>query len=271
MEQGPVIKSDKTPKQEAETKLREQDILNTPEAQKMLADMVAAELAKRQVAPTVQQPPIDTSAIVEAVIRGNSAARNADSGVAPRQMGIQGNIPYIAKDEDLNEEVTSFKCNMVHYLLWPATLPSGKFWNSPTGGAAVFWLASARAEGEQTVVESYYHTKDKNWIKFIEGHPDFGTIISRAGEKRNSQEGLEVATAVKWFNFYVKMLPAALDREINMINASLPEDQQIPKGDPPTMRQNLAGYRTKLELESNKKPKLSADQAREAALSAATV
>lgn len=263
VEQGDVIKS-----KAAESKLREQDILNTPEAQKMLAAMVEAEMNRREKAPTAQQPVLDVSSIVEAVVRGSAASN--DTGIMPKTIRIEGNIPYTAADESLLKEPVSYKCNMVQYLLWPETV-KGKLHNSPNGGAGVFQYAGMRNEGDNAVVESYFHTYDKNWIKFVEGHSSFGTNISKVGANSSTGAGQEVALAVKWFRMYSTKMHGELDREINVINASLPEDQHIPKGDMQTMRYNLSGYRAKLELAAVSKSLVTAEQAKEAALTAAQV
>lgn len=267
VEQGDVIKSTST-KQQAEAKLREQDILNTPEAQRMLSEMVSKELERREQNPKVQQPALDVSSIVEAVVRGTSHA--ADSGVVARQKGIQGDIPYIAKDDDLLEDPVSYKCNMVAYLLWPCTT-NGKLHNSPNGGAAEFRYAGMRREGDQAVVESYYHTFDKNWCKFIEGHSEFGSVISKVGANSSTKAGTEIAIMMKWVNLYGRKMHSELDREINVINGSLPEDQHIPKGDIQTMRNNLAGYRSQVEMEANSKIMLNAQAAKDAAFTSVPV
>lgn len=273
MQQGEVIKGGnaegKEPvftKAQMEAMLREQALLASKSIEEQVQAKVNEALASRGRTD-------DGASIVEAVARGLSQANAHSGGVHVKQKGIQGDIPYVMKEEDQLEEVATFTIPQHAHLIWPEEV-NGKLHNSPTGGAAYFGFLTSAMEGNNTVVLSAFHTWDRKWVEFIEGHSEFGHKITRQGAAQLSPDAYRMMVMSKWIKAYEKAPPTEVIREINSINLTLPKSEHIPQGnDSTSIRMNIAAYRAKMELQERSADKTykTAEQAREAALSAASV
>src|ERR1700754_1611601 len=146
MEQGQVIKSGKEQtftKAQMEEMLRERDLMNQQRIAELVQKQVSDAMAKGGNG--------NVAAVAAAVAQGISQANSTNSDHIIKQKGIQGDIPYKAKDADLLEESVTYMIPQFSHLIWPETV-NGKLLNSPTGGAAIFEFFTIAQDGEDTLV-----------------------------------------------------------------------------------------------------------------------